>query len=291
MESKSDQPPLIVIVGETASGKTALAIELAKQFGGEIIAADSRTLYKGMDVGTAKPTLAERSEVKHHLIDVTTPDRPLTAADFKRLAQQAIESISARGKIPILVGGTGLYIDALLYDFSFGVKGNGAMRQKWQDLSVEQLQDELRKRSIALPVNEKNPRHLIRQLETGGMLQQYKPLRANTLILGLLIDRDELISRVSLRVEKMFDDGLVDEVDNLTSQYAWDNPAMHTIGYREFEEYDPEHVTIEDLKGQIKKNTLQYAKRQRTWFRRNKSVHWTHQKEEAVDLITTFLNK
>lgn len=291
MESKSDQPPLVVIVGETASGKSALAVNLAQRFNGEIIAADSRTLYKDMDIGTAKPTDAQRALVPHHLIDISTPDKPLTAADFKRLADETIQNISARGKLPFLVGGTGLYIDAVVYDFSFGEKGGGAERHKWQRLSVRELQDELQRQDIPLPNNAKNSRHLVRQLETKGMPRQPKLLRPNTLIIGLMVEREELALRIAARIDDMFAKGLPQEVKKLSQKYGWVLPPMQTIGYQEFENYDPASQTPEELKKRIIKNTLQYAKRQRTWFRRNKSIHWCKTGEESVDLITTFLNK
>ncbi len=291
MESKSDQPPLIVIVGETASGKSALAISLARRFNGEIIAADSRTLYRGMDIGTAKPTAAQQALVPHHLIDVTTPDKPLTAAEFKMLAMHAIQAVWARGKVPFLVGGTGLYIDAIVYDFSFANKGDNAPRHEWQKLTVNELQDELRRQHIALPTNAKNPRHLIRQLETGGLPQQARIMRQNTLIIGQIIERTELESRIAARVESMFAQGLPHEVDVLVQKYGWSLPSLRSIGYQEFEDFDPASGTEEELKKGIIKNTRQYAKRQRTWFGRNKSIHWLRTEEEAVDLITTFLNK
>lgn len=291
MESKSDQSPLVVVVGETASGKSALALELAQQFNGEIVAADSRTLYRGMDIGTAKPTKAQQDKVRHHIIDVSTPDRPITASDFKSLAESAIKDIATRGKVPFLVGGTGLYIDAIIYDFSFARKGNEKERYKWQQLSVEELQEEIRRRDIALPVNARNPRHLIRQLETGGIVKQDKKLRENTLIIGLAVGREELKVRIAKRVDQMFNKGLVDEVGMLSQNYTWDHQAMRTIGYREFKDYSPESQTLETLKEQIKRNTTHYAKRQRSWFKRNKSIHWVSQREEVVDLITTFLNK
>lgn len=291
MEPKPNRTPLVVIVGETASGKSALALKLAQKFNGEIIAADSRTLYRGMDIGTAKPTAADRAIVPHHLLDIATPDKPITAAEYKTLASDAIKDILDRGKVPFLVGGTGLYINAVIYDFSFALKGDGSQRQKWQGFSVEDLAAELTAREIPLPSNAKNPRHLIRRLETGGALPQPKKERADTLVIRLTIGRDELEERVSQRVDKMFEQGLEDEVVRLVNDYGWKPIPMQTIGYQEFQSYLSGDSTIDELRALIKTHTLQYAKRQRSWFRRNKSIQLIGKEEEAVDLITTFLNK
>src|SRR5688572_25180412 len=176
MALASGDTPLIVILGPTASGKSALALGLAKQFGGEIIAADSRTVYRGMDIGTAKPSVEEQRQVRHHLIDVVSPDGPFTVADFQRLAFDAIADIGARAKTPLLVGGSGLYIDAVIYNFSFREPSNGLGRSKLQMLSVDQLQELLEEQGIPLPENKKNPRHLIRALETAGEVPQRQAL-------------------------------------------------------------------------------------------------------------------
>jgi len=292
VEPQPDRTPLIAIVGETASGKSALALELAGRFNGEIIAADSRTAYKGMDIGTAKPSAEERALVRHHLLDIAAPDAQITAAEFQHLAQEAILDITARGKVPFLVGGSGLYIDAVLYGFAFSPKADEAERKKWQQLSVEELQTELSQKGIPLPTNTRNPRHLIRQLETGGVVSGQRRLRSDTLVMGLSIDREQLEERVKQRVDSMFDRGLEQEVRRLVETYTWQTPSLQTIGYQEFDQSNAEHPRpIDEIKALIKTHTMQLAKRQRTWFRRNKSIHWIWKEAEAVDLITTFLNK
>ena len=291
MESQPDKSPLIVIVGETASGKSALALDIARQFNGEIIAADSRTIYKGMDIGTAKPSLDEQRLVKHYLLDIVTPDQPFTAADFKQRAVAAIHDICARGKLPVLVGGTGLYIDAVIYDFTFNPKPNDAQRQALQNLSVKELQALLQEQGIPLPLNAKNPRHLIRQVETGGSAISDRQLRMNTLVLGMQPGREQLEARIHDRITSMFKQGLEQEARVLFEQYGLSCRALQTIGYAEFLPYFDGQVSLQDVQIAIEKNTLQYAKRQRTWFRRNKSIHWLDKKEQSVDLMTTFLNK
>jgi tRNA dimethylallyltransferase len=284
--------PLLVIVGETASGKSALAMNLAERFNGEIIAADSRTVYKGMDIGTAKPTHEDQARVPHHLLDISNPDKPITVADFKRLANKAIDDIGARGKLPILVGGTGLYINAVIFDFQFNrVAADTALREKLSSLSVLELQDQLREQGVSLPKNERNPRHLIRALETNGQIATRKPLRENTLIIGLRPQREMLEKRIRGRVDAMVTVGLVAEVERLGKEYGWGTEALQTPAYTAFRGYIEKTISMQEAKEEFIKYDLALAKRQRTWFRRNESIHWLQQQIDAVDLITTFLNK
>lgn len=291
MESTPNIPPLIAVIGETASGKTALAIGLAERFGGEIICADSRTVYRDLDIGTAKPTIEERQRVPHHLLDVVGPDEAFSVADFKRLAQEAIDDISRRGKVPFLVGGTGLYIDAVLFDYSFSNPPDPKERQRLQALSLDELQVEIEARGIPMPENNRNSRHLVRALETGGTSQEHKALRENTLILGLHIDREILRQKVTRRVDAMIDAGFIQEVQNAASKYGWDAPGLRAPGYKAFREYIEGIITLDQAKAQFVRNDMQLAKRQRTWFKRNKSIHWITQQAQAVDLATTLLNK
>jgi tRNA dimethylallyltransferase len=291
VESQPDRTPLVAIVGETASGKSALALRLAERFNGEIIAADSRTVYRGMDIGTAKPSAEERARIRHHLLDIAAPDTQVTAAEFKRLAQEVIRDITARGKLPFLVGGSGLYIDAVIYDFTFAPKANDAERAKWQQLSVEELQVELSERGIPLPTNSRNPRHLIRQLETRGVEVSRGPLRQDILLIGVCAEREALRTKILQRVDAMVKNGLVEEVRSLAQKYGWSAPGLQAPGYKAFHEYIDGQIDLEAAKQRFVHNDMQLAKRQRTWFRRNKSIHWIWKEAEAVDLITTFLNK
>lgn len=291
MEPQSNDPPLIAIVGETGSGKSALALELASQFNGEIIAADSRTIYRGMDIGTAKPSPEEQAMVPHHLIDVVDPNETFSAADFKRLAEKAIDDIGERGKVPFLVGGTGLYADAVLYDFSFRPKPDLVLREKLQKMSVSQLQHLLLEADIPLPENEQNPRHLIRAYETKGVLPERHLLRCNTLIIGLTVDREKLRATITHRVDAMVAAGLIEEVRAIADMYGWDAPALQAPGYKAMRSYIDGNCSMEEAKTLFIQNDMQLAKRQRTWFKRDKHIHWICKKAEAVDLITTFLNK
>jgi tRNA dimethylallyltransferase len=291
MESQSANAPLIVVVGQTAAGKSALALNIAERWNGEIIAADSRTIYKGMDIGTAKPSADDRRRVRHHLLDITTPDTPFTANDFKRMALATIDNVISRGRLPILVGGTGLYIDAVLYDFSFRGVFDPAQRTHLAQLPVGTLQAILTERGIALPGNDKNPRHLIRAIEAEGQVGTRRALRGNTLLLGLRLDRDTLLARVTARVDHMLAAGLELEVRRLSEQYGWECVPLQTIGYQEFRSYFEGRLSFDETRQAIITHTMQYAKRQKSWFNRNKSIHWISKTEESVDMLTTFLNK
>jgi tRNA dimethylallyltransferase len=291
MGSISDKPPLVVIVGQTASGKSALAMALAQRFNGEIIAADSRTIYKGMDIGTAKPTLEDRRVVTHHLIDLIEPSQLITVADFQKLATEAIKEIAAKGKLPIMVGGSGLYVDAVIYGFKFRERVNIYSREMLENVAVEDLQTMLKERDIELPLNDKNRRHLIGALQVGGVVKDKNRLRSNTLIIGPTIPDDELEPRILRRVEGMLSSGLEEEVRRLVKDYGWQGQPAETIGYTEFKAYFAGDVSHEQLVHNIVTHTRRYAKRQKTWFKRNPDIHWISNSEEAVDLVTTFLNK
>ncbi len=253
--------PLVVIVGETASGKSQLALELAECFDGEIICADSRTVYKGMDIGTAKPTKQQQAKIRHHVLDVVEPNQDFTVVNFKELANQVITDIQNRGKLPILVGGSGLYIDAVLFDYQFSKLG---AKRDYQ-----------------------NPRHLQRSAKQPTKQE----LRPNTLIIGLSVPRDLLQQRIAQRVEVMIDRGFVKEVKTISQKYGWQVKALDAPGYRAFQKYLAGEMTLEEAGALFVKNDLNLAKKQRTWFKRNKSIHWTSDLKESVDLVTTFLNK
>jgi len=291
MDTKEDIAPLVAIVGETASGKSELALKIAEKFGGEIISADSRTLYKGMDIGTAKPTKTDRLRVPHYLIDIRDPNKPLKVAEFKLLADQAIKEIIKRGKLPILVGGSGLYVDSVLFNFSFKKIAHPDYRKQLNDLTVNQIQDELIARGIELPNNHENKRHLIRQLETNGQKIPQGKVRPNTLIIGLRRSKEDLDTAVTKRVKKMMKAGLDEEAKRLAKRYGWDIEPMRTIGYREFSPEESEGLERDEIIQQIIRDTINYSKRQRTWFKRNKHIQWVDKQIEAVELVTTFLSK
>lgn len=291
MESKPDIAPLVVILGATGSGKSDLALDLALRFNGEIIAADSRTVYQAMDIGTAKPTRAEQERVPHHLIDVVRPDEQFTVADFQHLAQKAMYSIGARNKVAFLVGGSGLYIDALIYNFTLKPTVTNLSRSRLDKLSIDELRQLVVNSGIDLPIDDRNPRRLIRALESGGGEAKRQRLRRNTLVIGLYIDREALRQRIRERIDSMVDMGLATEIDSLASKYGWDKPALQAPAYKAFRPYLTGHITLDEAKASFIRNDMNLAKRQYTWFKRNKDVHWLSDKKKAVDLVTTFLNK
>lgn len=275
---------LVVIVGTTASGKSGAAMEIAQQYGGEIICADSRTIYKGMDIGTAKPSPEDQAKVPHYLLDIVEPNQKFTVADFQKRANKAIEDIQNRGKVPILVGGTGLYVDAVIYDYSFRA-GDPKKRQALEKLTVNELQTKIKELGLPMPENEQNPRHLIKVLETNGAVAQKQALRPNTLVLGLEWPTEQLKQRITERVEQMIEQGLEQEVRALADQYGWQAEAMKGIGYREWQAYFDGQQDLIKTKELIAKNTWQYARRQRTWFKRNKDIIWQNQTEQPSATI------
>lgn len=284
-------PPLVVIVGPTASGKSALAIEIAKKYDGEIICADSRTIYKGMDIGTAKPTKEEQQGITHHLIDIITPDQSFNVATFQTLTFQAITDISTRGKLPILVGGSGLYVDACIYNYTFRPIGNTSVNDRFKNASVEELQQALKKRNLPLPENKTNRRYLLRTLEAGQATIQNTSLRPNTLIIGIAIDQKVLKLRSHKRTKEMVQRGVIDELRTLSKVYGWDIPAMQSPAYKAFRDVVENQITVQQAIDLCVRYDLKLAKKQHTWFKRNKSIQWLNDPSKYVELMTTFLNK
>lgn len=292
MGSKPDKTPLIFIVGETASGKTAAGIKVAQKVGGEIICADSRTVYRKMDIGTAKPTKQERKLAAHHLIDMVEPGETFSAAQFKALAEKCIQEISNRGKVPIIVGGTGLYIDALLYNFQFSSKADTTYRRQLEQMSDEELTTLLHTKNIDTKgLNTKNRRHVIRTIERGGEMSSDRILRKNTLVLGLSLDRETLQQRIEARVEQMFADGFLDEVKHLARIYGWNTEAMSGIGYRVAREHLEGRSTEEEAMQAFIKRDLSLAKRQRTWFKRNQHIEWLNDPELLITKAVEFTER
>lgn len=286
--------PLLVIVGETASGKSSLALQLAQHFSGEIICADSWTVRREVNIGTAKPVPSEQMLVPHHLLDVVGPCEDFTAAVFKDMANQAITEIAGRGRLPIMVGGTGLYVDSVIYDYSFLERGDRALRQELGKMTIGQLLNLIQEQGIELgEVDVRNKRRLIRLLETQGARPTRHELRPNTLIIGLRIERDILQQRIIDRVDTMLAKGLESEARRLNGQYGWQCEALKGVGYAQWQNYFLGTQTLEETRRRIIKATLSLAKRQRTWFKRNKSIQWFDtpvRQVEVVDLITTLLH-
>ena len=283
--------PIVVIVGETASGKSDLGMFLAEKFNGEIIAADSRTIYKGMDIGTAKPSLEDRARIPHHLLDMVEPGERYTAAQFKEDALLAIDDISSRGRLPIIIGGTGLYVDSIIFNYDFGTE-DVTRRLELNELSLEELQVTAEKSDISREaVDFKNRRHLQRAVERGRAGHFNQELRENTLVLGVKRGDDELNERIEARITHMLEAGFIDEVKKLVDKYGSKSEAMTGIGYRAFTKYISGDISLAEAKAEFIQGDKKLAKRQRTWFKRNKSIHYPLKQSESVDLVTTLLSK
>ncbi len=283
---------VIVIVGPTASGKTKLSIALAKELSGEIISADSMQIYKYMDIGTAKPTIEEREGIKHYLMDEVLPSSDFSVAQFKTIAYKYIEQILKKGKTPIVVGGTGLYINSLIYNIEFSKTNSDLVyRKKLQDEALDKGNEYLYNRlknvdaKTAQKLHLNDTKRIIRALEvfhvTGNTISYYNELsknkcpKYNFIIMGLNVDRQVLYERINLRVEKMLDEGLLKEVEKLVD-LGYDKYCvpMQGIGYKEMLSFMNGEVNLNEAVDMIKKATRRYAKRQNTWFKRLDNAKW-----------------
>ena len=298
-----------MVAGPTASGKTALAIEIAKYVGGEIVSADSMQIYKYMDIGSAKPTEEERSQAVHHLIDYVEPTESYSVADYTKDAHEVIADITARGKLPVMCGGTGLYINSVVDDVTFGEMETDynlreELRKAAEEKGGEYLIDMLREYDpvSAERLHPNNLKRVIRAIEfyklTGVPISEHQEetkkhkSRYNPLMMCIEWDREELYDRINKRVDIMLDEGLIDEVKRLRGMGVTRSMnSMQGIGYKEIMDYLDGKCTIEETIEIIKQSSRRYAKRQMTWFRRDKRVHYLKSGnafEEAKNLIDEF---
>ncbi len=291
--------PLITLIGATGVGKTALAIQIAQHFNGEIVGADSRQIYRHMEIGTAKPTPAERAAAPHHLIDLTDPDQPLTLAEYQALAYAAIENIHQRGKLPLLVGGTGQYVTAVLEGWQAPeVPPNAALRAELEALHAAHGTAALVERLRALDpdsaarIDPHNARRLIRALEvcliSGQPFSQQRrkaPPPYQVLEIGLQLPRQVLFPRLDTRIERMMSDGLLAEVEALRERgYDWRLPAMSGLGYAQLGAHLRGECSLEAAVAAIKRETRTFVRRQETWFRHHGAPQWF----EATDSAAIF---
>ncbi len=283
---------LVVIAGPTAVGKTRLGIDIALQCGGEIISGDSMLVYRGMDIGTAKPSLAERKGVPHHLIDIIEPGATFSAVDFQQAAEKLIFDIQTRGKTPIIVGGTGLYLKALLEGYTFvAAESNEAYRNEMEGVAEEKglqyLYDRLQRIDpvAAERIHPNNVRRVIRALEVaelGGetipptqVLASNQLLRYDATVVGITLERALLHQRINARVDSMVKDGVLAEVEGLLRRgIARDSQCMQGIGYKEFVAHLEGECSLAEAVESVKAHTRQFAKRQWTWFKKMPYLHW-----------------
>ena len=259
--------PLIVVLGPTASGKTAYAIRLAQLIGGEVICADSRTVYRGMDIGTAKPTEPERAGVPHWGLDLIKPDQRYSLYDFQRYATAKIAEIRQRQHVPLLVGGSGLYINSVIYDYQLaGGDYDPTTRAKLEKLPPDELRRLAIKRGAKLPRDLNNKRRLIRSLETGGVSNNCGYLSGQTVVIGIAVDKEKLSQCISERAEQMLERGLVDETDRLIARYGMVEPLRRNA-YGVVAKYLTRQIYEAELIEQISVKDRQLAKKQLTWWR------------------------
>lgn len=284
--------PLVVIVGPTASGKTELAIRIAKKFNGEIISADSRAIYRGLDVGTAKPTSEEQQGIAHWGIDIVDPGDRFTAANFKVYAQRKISEIRSRGHLPIMAGGTGLYIDSVLYDFKFTAYSNNLdERRKLENKSLEQLIYHCEKNNIKLPKNIKNKRHIVSAiLRKGEDPLKNDKIISNTILVGIATDRDILRSRIEERAKNIVSNTTINEAIRAAEKWGWYNEAMTGNVYPLIKQYLDDTINEIELERKLCVLDWRLAKRQLTWLRRNKGIKW-FSIDEAWAYIVNNLDK
>jgi len=292
---------LIVILGPTSSGKTDLSIKLAKKFNGEIVSADSRQIYKGMDIGSGKVTKKEMAGIPHYLLDVANPKRRFSVAQYQKLAIKVVKDIQKRGKIPFLVGGTGFYIQSIVDGIIIPeVKPDWKLREKLEKLTTEQMFEKLEeldpKRAKLIDLH--NPRRLVRALEivlkTGHPVPQFNESKASTkfdvLQIGVTKSKNELKNRIEKRVTKRLENNaMINEIKKLHKTLSWKRLEEFGLEYRFVAQYLQNKISYEEMKDRIKIESGQYAKRQMTWFKRDARIKWIKNYKTSEKLIKKFL--
>lgn len=300
MEKSTDQnkPKVLVILGPTASGKSDLAVFLAKKFTGEVISADSRQIYKGMDLGTAKITKKEMQNIPHHLLSVADPRRQFSVSQYQKLANQKITEILSKGKLPIICGGTGLYIDAVIDNVQFpNIPPNQKLRNKLEKLSLTELFKKLKKLDsvYAKKIDKNNPRRLIRALEIimiskKSMPKIIKQRNYNVLKIGIKKDLNVLKQQINQRTNKRIKNGMIKEVQNLHQKgLSWRKLYNFGLEYRFISLYLQKQLTKKQMMEQINTSSIQYIKRQMTWFKRDQNIKWIKNRPEAEKIVRIFL--
>ena len=287
--AKKTKSKVIAVVGPTASGKTAYSIELAEKIGGEIISADSRLVYKGLDIGTAKPTIEEQKGIPHYMIDIVEPEVEYSAGLYVKEARKCIDDILSRGKSPIIAGGTGLYFRILLEQYDLPeVPPNYQLREELKKLDSTELHSILRDldSEAADKIYENDKKKLIRYIEiiksTGKKISESRGISEpefDVEWIGCNFPRDILYERINKRVDMMIENGLIEETKQLLNKHGRINNLLYTIGYQEIISYLDGEMTLDEASALLKQNSRRYAKRQLTWFRKNENIKWNHYPE------------
>lgn len=308
--NKTQKPTVIVICGPTASGKTALSIELAKKINGEIVSADSMQIYKYMDIGSAKPTKEEMDGIEHYMLDFVEPNIRYSVADYKKEAETCIEKILEKGKVPIVVGGTGLYVNSLIYGIEYNeIKLDKEYRDKLEKIADEEGLETLYNKALEIDetamekISCNDKKRILRVLEiyheTGKTKTEQeiesrsKEVKYNYKVFAINMDREILYDRINKRVDIMVKQGLIEEVKNLISKYDELPTAIQGLGYKETKEYIEGKITKEEMVDKIKMETRRYAKRQLTWFKKDKQTIWIdglENKEKNIQIILEEIN-
>lgn len=298
---------VVVIGGPTASGKTNLSIRLAQKINGEIVSADSMQIYKEMNIGTAKPDEDERQGIKHYMMDIINPDERYSVADYKRQAKIAIQEIINKGKTPIVVGGTGLYIDSLIYEIEYvdiqtDLEYRKQLEERVEKEGLQKLYEEAKKidEYAMEKISPNDKKRILRVLEiykqTGKTKTQLdkqsrKDVQYAYKVFAINMDREILYNRINKRVDIMIQKGLIDEVKQIYNKYKMFPTAMQALGYKEVVEYLEDKITKEEMIEKIKQESRRYAKRQLTWFRKNKQTIWLDGQENIETNINRILEE
>ena len=288
-----DEIDLLAIVGQTASGKSALGLKIARDLDGEIIAADSRTVYKDLDIGTAKPSPQEQKEIRHHLLDIVGQEQIFDVMQFQQLALAAIKDIQQRNKLPILVGGSGLYIDSILCNYVFlkNAVRKPQLRESLSKLSIAELQNCIRINHFNMPENSSNRRYLIRTLERNQKVNRKSSWREKTLVIGLKHDREILQTKIEVRLRNMLNQGLIEEIKEAWRKYPEDSEPLKGNIYISFRSYILGDISFEQACHDFIKRDLRLAKKQLTWFKRHQEIQWFNDLDRAYQFVVEQLKR
>jgi tRNA dimethylallyltransferase len=287
----SIESKVLFVVGPTGSGKSSVAMKLAKKIDGEIVCADSQTIRRDLDIGTAKPSKKDQLEIPHHMLDIIKPYEKFSVNQFKEMAEKVISDIHTRGNIPIIVGGTGLYIDALYYNFDISSQNkNPDYKNELENKTIAELQEIIHQKGYKLPTNVQNPRHLIGVILREGKTNKNNKPVSGYMIYGINIENEILKYRIKNRADYMLKNGLIVEVEKLLKKYGNPDLKIDAIGYPFIVDYLHGKISLEETRQKFAQGHWQYARKQKAWFKRNKNIHWSDSPEQLLEVIIKDIN-